>query len=78
MATRRTLTDAEMSWAEALHTRWVEQCEAEGFPVPPDPVTSVVQAAYVGMSRLYEAERWAIEQAQRELAEMAKVGIKAS
>ena len=75
---RRTLTDAEMRWAETLHMRWAEQCKAEGMPIPPDPLTSMVQAAYVCMSRLYEAERGAIEQAQRELAEMAKAGIKTS
>ena len=42
---RRTLTDAELRWAETLHIYWTRQCEAEGMPVPAEPIDSVIQAA---------------------------------
>ena len=75
---RRELTDAEWTWAEGMHWRWSQQCKAEGLPVPPGPIDSVMQAALIGLSRLDEAEQGAIEQAQRQLAEMAKRGKKSS
>ena len=75
---RRRLTDAEMKWAEGLHFHWSAQMEAQGFPVPPEPLDSVMQAAIIGMSRLDEATREAIEQAQRQAAQMKADGVKSN
>ncbi len=75
---RRTLTDAEWTFAQGLHERWAEQCKAEGMPVPPEPLDSVMQAAFIGLSRLHEAKQEAIQQAQRQLTEMANRGEKPS
>ena len=75
---RRELTDAEWTWAEGMHKRWAEQCEAEGMPIPPEPLDSLIQAAIIGLSRLHEAEQGAIERAQRQLDEMNKKGEKPS
>ena len=75
---RRELNDAEWTWAEALHWRWSQQCKAEGLPVPPGPLDSVIEAAIIGISRLDEATNEAIERAQREAAQMAGDGRKPS
>ena len=75
---RRTLNDAEWEWAKALHERWAAQCEAEGMSIPAEPLTSVLQAGAIGMSRLKEAEREAIEHAQAEVAQMERGGRKPS
>ena len=75
---RRTLTDAEQRWAENFHSHWTRQCEAEGWPVPAEPIVSLMEAAIIGMSRLHEATDEAIERAQREAAQMARDGHKAN
>ena len=75
---RRTLTKAEMQWAQALHANWVLQCEAEGMPVPPEPIDSVIQAAHVGFCRLNEAKAFAIDQAQAEKVYREAHGCKAN
>ena len=72
----RELTEGERTFIEALHKRWCDQCEAEGYPVPADPLSSLVQAAVIGFSRLRESEDRAIEYAQREVEAMKREGYK--
>ena len=74
---RRELTDAEMRWAEGLHIQWVQQCEAEGMEIPPEPIDSVIAAAIVGFCRLAEAQQFAINQATAELMHNKAHGSKA-